>query len=362
VPDRLRVVLVVAEVAGGIAVHVRSVAIELSGLDVDVMVIGPASSLRAMRLGDGPIATVAAPVGRATPGAWWAVRRQLRRHTRKGSVVHAHGLRAAAVPGVGHGVTLVVTWHNAPLGAGVRQRLHAGLERYVARRAAVVLAASADLAGRARDARAPDVRVGFVAAPTPAAPTRSREQVRESLGVEPELPLVLAVARLHPQKRLDVLLAAAAGWPHSGAGARRVVVAGDGPGRKALDAEITRADAPVTLLGARDDVADLMAAADVVVLTSEWEARSLVAQEALRAGVPLVCTNVGGLPELVGDAALLVPVSDPDGVRAAVDRILADTDLRATLIERGQRRAAGWPTPTQTAAALRDLYLDLRSR
>jgi glycosyltransferase involved in cell wall biosynthesis len=362
VSDRLRVVLVVAEVAGGIAAHVRSLALELSSLDVDIMVIGPSGSLQAMRLADGPIATVAAPIGRATPGAWWAVRRQLHRHVRSDSVVHAHGLRAGAVPGVSQAVPLVVTWHNAPLGGGVRQRLHIGLEAYVARRAAVVLAASEDLAGRARSAGARDLRVGFVATPTAAAPTRTREQVRESLGVEPGLSLVLTVARLHPQKRLDVLVAAAAAWPHSGAGARRVIVAGDGPGRSALDAAITRADAPVTLLGARDDVADLMAAADVVVLTSEWEARSLVAQEALRAGVPLVCTDVGGLPELVGDAALLVPVSDPDTVRAAVDRVLADAELRARLIERGKRRSAGWPTPADAAVVLRDLYLDLRSR
>jgi glycosyltransferase involved in cell wall biosynthesis len=59
---------------------------------------------------------------------------------------------------------------------------------------------------------------------------------------------------------------------------------------------------------------------------------------------------------------LLVPVSDPVGVGAAVDRILADAELRATLVERGQRRAAGWPTPDEAAVALRDLYLDLRSR
>jgi hypothetical protein len=45
-----------------------------------------------------------------------------------------------------------------------------------------------------------------------------------------------------------------------------------------------------------------------------------------------------------------------------VDRILADPELRATLVERGQRRAAGWPTPAQAAARLRALYLDLRSR
>lgn len=361
-PDRLPVVLVVAEAAGGIAAHVGSLAVELSRLDVDVTVIGPASTLRLMGLDRTLTRTVVAPVGRPAPGAWWAVRRQLRRLARSGAVVHAHGLRAGAAPGLRRGLPHVVTWHNAPLTGGVRGRLHEWLERYVARRASIVLAASADLADRARDAGAAEVRVGFVSSPTASAPVRSRDQVRQSLALEPAMPLVLAVARLHPQKRLDVLVTAAAGWPPAGAGARRVVVAGDGPLHEALATQIADTGAPVALLGARNDVADLMAAADVVVLTSEWEARSLVAQEALRAGVPLVCTAVGGLPDLVGDAALLVPVADPGAVREAVDRILADEQLRTGLVERGTRRAAGWPTLTQTAAELRDLYLDLRSR
>ena len=78
------------------------------------------------------------------------------------------------------------------------------------------------------------------------------------------------------------------------------------------------------LLGHRTDVADLLAAADLAVVTSDWEARQLFAQEALRAGVPLVATAVGGLPELVGDAAVLVPPGDVDALDAAVRRLLDD--------------------------------------
>ena len=89
------------------------------------------------------------------------------------------------------------------------------------------------------------------------------------------------------------------------------MVAGDGP----LEAELTRRidteRLPVRLLGRRTDVADLLAAADVAVLPSVWEARSLTAQEALRSGTPLVATRVGGVPELVGEAAELVPPGDP---------------------------------------------------
>jgi glycosyltransferase involved in cell wall biosynthesis len=361
VSDRVQVVLVVGAVAGGIAAHVRGLTTDLISLDVDVMVMAPPRSLRVMRLDDAA-AAIPAPVGRPSPWAWWTVRRTLRRLTSGRVVVHAHGLRAGlAASAAGNRTPLVVTWHNAPLGGALQRGLHARLERRVARRADLTLAASADLAARARRAGAAAVRVVLVGSPT-SAPGRSRDQVRAVLGVPAEMPLVLAVARLHPQKRLDVLVAAAAGWAAAGTGARRVLVAGEGPARADLTRQIVETGAPVTLLGAREDVPDLLEAADVVVLTSEWEARSLAAQEALRAGVPLVCTATGGLPGLVGDAAVLVPVGDALAVRAAVDRVLGDPVLRATLTARGRARAATWPSDASAAAELRDLYLDLRSR
>ena len=94
----------------------------------------------------------------------------------------------------------------------------------------------------------------------------------------------------------------------------------------------------MTLLGHRTDVADLLAGADLAVVTSDWEARQLFAQEALRAGVPLVATAVGGLPELVGDAAALVPPGDVDALDAAVRALLDDPAARAEL---GRRAPAG---------------------
>ncbi|HEX3907673.1 MAG TPA: glycosyltransferase family 4 protein [Mycobacteriales bacterium] len=359
-PDQPRVILVVAEVAGGIAVHVTQLALGLKGLDVDVTVIAPTRSLAALTPLDG-VTVIVAPVGSLRPWAWWSVRRQLRRLAGPGAVVHAHGLRAgASAAGATRGARLVVTWHNAALGSRVRRSVHAALERRVARRADVTLAASGDLAARARRAGAGDVRSVLVGSLT-VAPARSRDEVRASLGVPAPAELVLAVARLHPQKRLDVLVDAAASWNRSGDAPREVIVAGDGPLHAELSEQIACTHAPVTLLGARHDVADLLAAADVAVLTSEWEARSLAAQEALRAGVPLVCTPVGGLPDLVGDAAVLVPVGDASALRAALDRVLGDDDLRAELIRRGRERAAEWPTSQQAAADMRSLYLDVMS-
>ncbi len=138
-----------------------------------------------------------------------------------------------------------------------------------------------------------------------------------------------------------------------------VVIAGSGPAYLPLAARVSAARAPVTLLGHRTDVADLLAGADLAVVTSDWEARQLFAQEAMRAGVPLVATGVGGLPELVGDAAVLIPSDDVDAVDRAVRDLLDDESRRADLARRGTERAATWPTETDTVAALVDLYADL---
>jgi glycosyltransferase involved in cell wall biosynthesis len=256
----------------------------------------------------------------------------------------------------------VLTLHNAlPEGGGPLRAVLRAAERATIRGADLVLAASGDLADNARRLGAPDVRVAPVSAPPLPAPRRGRADVRADLGVAEGRPLVVAVGRLHPQKGYDVLLDAAGRW----AGDARlpepplVVIAGDGPLEAELAARIAAERLPVRLLGRRDDVADLLAAADLCVLPSRWEARSLTAQEALRSGTPLVATRTGGLPELLGDAAELVAVGDPDALAEAVAGVLADPARAAALAAAGRARAAGWPDEAATARTLVAVYREL---
>src|SRR5690606_35865709 len=180
-----------------------------------------------------------------------------------------------------------------------------------------------DLVARAAALGASRAQLAPVAAPELPPPARSRAAVRAELGLDPGTPAVLSVGRLHPQKGYDTLVAAAARWRELDP-TPQVFIAGNGPSYLDLVGRISTSRAPVTLLGHRDDVADLLTAADVAVVSSVWEARQLFAQEALRAGVPLVATAVGGLPGLVGEAAVLVPPKDVDALDAAVRRLLAD--------------------------------------
>src|SRR3954471_11629081 len=331
--DGRRVLLVLATSTGGVGRHVRSLAVGLAQRGAEVLVAGPASTQAVFGFPSYEVVDIG---DRPRPMRDAAAVRRLRHLAARVDVVHAHGLRAAVLAPTT--VPLVATWHNAPLS---KSRVAAALERYAARRATVTLAASEDLLRRAISCGGRDVRLAPVAAPA-----------LEATGHDPGLghPLVLAVGRLHPQKGYETLVAA---LPLLGDAV--VAVAGDGPLRE----ELARAAPGVRWLGRREDVGDLYAAADVVVLPSVWEARSLTAQEALLSGRPLVATDVGGIRELVGDGAVLVPAGDAQALGSAVRRLLDDPAAAAEVAERGRAVAAGWPTEQDTVDQVAGVYREL---
>ncbi|NIZ93227.1 glycosyltransferase family 4 protein [Kineosporiaceae bacterium B12] len=290
----------------------------------------------------------------------------LRRLLRAGGppLVHAHGVRAGlvallAVRTLRPRPPLVVTLHNAVLGAGRRAALGRRVQSAVCRGADVVLGVSGDLVAAARAAGARTAERALVPAPA-GVPARDREVVRaqEDLG---DALVVLTVARLAPQKGLDDLLDVLATTPRTltGAGGSQDVVwllAGDGPLRGELADRIAARRLPVRLLGARRDVPDLLAACDVVVVTSVWEGQPVFVQEALRAGRPLVATDAGGTREVTGDAADLAPVHDVGALAAAVRALLDDPAMRARRGADARRRAAQLPTDADVLAQVRRVF------
>lgn len=374
---RGRVVLVLATSTGGIGAHVADLARGLAADGAQVTVCGPAATNERFTFdaplpGDQEVTADRTPItfvpvevsAQAHPSdarAVLALRRVLTQQ--RPDVIHAHGLRAGlvsawAVRARDARSPLVVTLHNTVLARGVRGGASRVAERLVVRTADVILGASADLVAHAEAAGACDARLAPVATPARFAPQRSPESVRTELGVPPGTPLLLSVGRLHPQKGYDVLVQAAARW-RDRTPVPAVVIAGNGPSYLDLTARISAARAPVTLLGHRDDVADLLAAADLALVTSVWEARQLFAQEALQAGVPLVATAVGGIPDLVGDAAILVPAGDVDAFDAAVQQLLDDPDAQARYARAGRAQAATWPTTAQMLSQVRQVYAQL---
>jgi glycosyltransferase involved in cell wall biosynthesis len=345
---------VLAETSGGIGRHVCDVARRLGEMGQPAYVAAPASVLDRFAFGD--VAAVI-PVDIGGLGGVRRQREALRMLFGTCDVVHAHGLRAgaaAAGPARRGAAPLVQTWHNAPPTEGLRAAIGAHLARRSARAALVTLCVSDDLVALAEGSGAPAARWTPVAAPALPAVVRSPAEVRAELGAAGR-PFVLAVGRLAAQKGFDVLADAAgrvaAVW--DGSPAPLVAIAGEGPERARLTG------APVRLLGQRADVADLISAADIVVMPSRWEGWPLVAQEALRAGRALIATPVGGLPRLAAGAPRWVPVGDAAALAEAIIAVIADPRTKAALEVASLTRAADLPDEDDTMAALLAVYREV---
>lgn len=352
----MRVGLVLGTSTGGVREHVRDLATGLSGAGHDVLVAAPRSVLADLQVPAGVRSHVVEMADRPHPGRDLAAVAALTTVRRGADVVHAHGLRAAALVALAPGrAPLVATLHNAaPQGRGAA-RVYAALERLVVARARLVLGVSQDLVDEARmlGARA----TGLAVVPAPPVPPvhASRVQVRAALDVPAGVPLVVTIARLAEQKGLDTLLDAAGRLAEAGV-ALQWVVAGEGPLRGPLEEQVDARSLPVRLLGHRRDVPDLLAGADVVVSTARWEGQPVALQEALHLGAAVVATDAGGTAAVLGGAGLLVPVGDAAALALAVEQVLRDGDLAGRLRGRARARAGHLPDRRAAVAAALAAY------
>jgi glycosyltransferase involved in cell wall biosynthesis len=336
----MRIGLLLAESRGGIGQHVASLVPRFLDAGHGVVVCAPPSTAEHFDFGAAQVVTQATAL-------------------RGADVVHAHGYRAgmAALRDRSRLRPLVVTWHNAVIAPGPRGLVMRLGQRLVARGADLTLGASSDLVDLATSLGARDARLAPVAAPAIPEVRTPPADVRRGLGLG-EQPLVLTVGRLAPQKDYPTLLSVAASVRESNPDVVFLIV-GDGPLRDNLQARIDAEDLPVRLLGHRDDVADLLGAADVFLLTSHWEARALVIQEAMQVGVPVVATAVGGVPELVDDSAVLAFPGDADGLADGVRAVLSEPETANAMRTRGRELAAKWPDEDAVAKNLLDIYAGL---
>lgn len=177
-------------------------------------------------------------------------------------------------------------------------------------------------------------------------PPGARAAVRAPLGLDDAVPVVLAAGRLNPQKNHALLLEAMAQPAVATLGAH-LLLAGEGELHEALAARAAAADLAgrVHLLGVRADMPALFGAADVFALSSTWEGNPLVVMEAMSAGLPVVATAVGCVPELVragpgeGAPGLLVPPEGPAAFAGALAELLGSARARREAGEAAARRA-----------------------
>ena len=309
--------------------HDGALAVELSEAEVK------RHDLRARRLAD--------------PLALLRLVRLLRREAI--GLVHAHGQDASILGAAAQLVTqvpLVVTRHvlDEP-SANWRQRLRGRLALAAARRAVAVVAVSAAAADRlAEAARLPrgSIRVipngvdleRFGAARAAA----NRAALRRSLGIRANEPLVLVPAVLRDGKGHDVLIRALPALK-ARVPSLRVAFAGGGERAAALRAQAQPYADTLLFLGPRDDMPELLAACELVVLPSLAEALPTALIEAAAAGRAVVATKVGGAVEVVEDehTGLLVPPADAEALAVAVATLLCDPERARALGAAARRRA-----------------------
>lgn len=304
---------------GGIRTHVGELVERLRGRHCEVVVAGPASH--------GSFVDVVVEVPeRPDPVALWQARRAIRGV--RGDLIHAHGLKAAW-SAIGTGRPVVLTAHNIVLGDDMGDRLNRWLERTVVRRVDHLISPAPALDAGFAALQPPSRRSVILPVSPPARPGRDRAEVRAGLGVAEDATLVVAVARLHPQKDLGVLLKAFAQIRGAHPDAELRIV-GSGPEAGEL-ARLARSLGlpPEVFAGPSPSAVEELAAADLVALSSRWEAVPLVVLEAMQLSRCIVTTRVGMVETLLGDGAgAIVDVGDVDAFAAALGERLADPQLR----------------------------------
>lgn len=212
----------------------------------------------------------------------------------------------------------------------------------------------------------PDRRVGVIYNGVNLVPFSNgrpdRLAVRREIGVGADDLVIFQVARLNYLKDHATALRTVARLRQNCPNARLVLV-GEGEERNAIQELIQKLDLPanVRLLGLRSDVHRLLATADLFLLTSISEGIPLTLIEAMAAGVPVVSTNVGGVPEVIEDAqtGLLAPAGDDAALAGQVLRLMSSPEWRGEIVRRARQRANQIFSEEQMHQAYQKLYQEM---
>jgi glycosyltransferase involved in cell wall biosynthesis len=235
--------------------------------------------------------------------------------------------------------------------------------RLIAARAdAFLVVSNADRRRMIEVERIDPAKVVLVRNGIPPPPPPTNRDVRKELAIDEAAPVIGTVCALRPQKALDVLVDAAAILAPQVRGLR-VVIAGEGPERVALERQIAALglEGTVTLLGQRADVPDLLEALDVAVCSSDFEGTPLSILEYMDAALPVVATRVGGVPDVIesGTHGVLVEPRDPRSLAAAAGELLANRDRAAAMGRRGRERRRSEFDIERTVRHVERIYSDL---
>jgi glycosyltransferase involved in cell wall biosynthesis len=322
----MRVLHVISEMgAGGAEALVAGMA--AAGGDVGwESAVASGGGFRADALQEKGISVFDVPAARRSPlgiaRAAWATRRAVSRF--RPDVVLAHNVSASLTARIAAPRRPLVTVFH-----GVAEADVAGAVKVLKRVSDAVVTVADAAAERLRDAGLGSaVVIPNAVFPEPA--RTDRAAVRRAIGTPPHVPVALCPARMERQKRHDVLLDA---WSLV-TGDAELWLAGDGSLRAELEAK-AQGLRGVRFLGTRTDVRDLLEAADVTVLTSDWEGMPIALLESLAAGRPVIASDVDGVREvLAGGGGVLVPRRSPGQTAKALRGLLHSPTARSVAASR----------------------------
>ncbi len=192
--------------------------------------------------------------------------------------------------------------------------------------------------------------------------TSQRMAIRTEIGLEPDDLMLIQVARLDYLKDHATAIRTVERLVPRRGNARLVLV-GEGPERATIENLVRDRglEGHVKFLGLRTDVPRLLAAADIALLTSISEGIPLTLIEAMAAGLPVVASRVGGVPEVVvdGETGLLAPAGDDRALAELVFRLVATPDLLEDLGVKGRDRAVSLFSEVQMHAAYCRVYEEM---
>jgi len=285
------------------------------------------------------------------------------------AIVHSHLIDANITTRLGarsHRIPHLTTIHIPPFplaDSGRARTLADGLTARLSTRLVAVSDHAADAYARAFRLRRS--RISVVPNAAIARPPRAefdRDATRAELGADPDTPLVACVSRLESHKGIDDLIAATS-LLRERLPAVRVVVAGSGS-----EAEVLRRKArerglngAFGLLGNRDDIGEVLAAADVFCMPSHHEGSPISLIEAMHAGLPCVVTAAGGMPEMVtdGESGVVLEPGNSAALAAALEGVIRDRGRASELGRRASLVAAETHTPRAMTARYRRIYAEL---
>ncbi len=194
--------------------------------------------------------------------------------------------------------------------------------------------------------------------------SRDRQDVRRELGAAADDILVLNHSRLSRQKGLEDLIAAFRFLPPPVRSRLRLVLAGEGDQRPALERQAVEMGVHALFTGFRSDIADLLAASDIVAMPSRWEGLSISLLEAMAAGKAIVASDIESMREATADGqcAALFPAGDAEALASALAGFAGDPQLRADLGRQARRAFLDRYTLDRMTAAYCDLYRTLTPR